>query len=347
MVLSYYLLKVPYIIIKRIYKLFNKNTQIAFYCDNILDFEIFRNINFENTFFIARNVQLKRELEKNYQIEVRLWPQFPDIVIMARHAIHRFPDDKIIRIGMRHGPYHFKDFVSKDKYNMFSAFLMTSEHEVKKAEAVGINNAVNGGFPKIDSLLNNSISDSYLVSVKNKIRIDSNKKTVLFSATWYDSGMSAIALWIDKLHLLTALYNIIVTLHPFTPDRFRRKVEMTKDVYLIKEMSLYPFMLISDILISDKSSLIAEYCVLNKPIITFKIKDSKRENVEINSIIDSVSLRVDTFEDLQETIKSALQRSNWMDDKRRNALTIFFDSIEPNHAKRAKTIIENIIEKRK
>ena len=344
MILSYYILKYPYILACYLIKLFRGKKQIVFYCDNELDYEICRNIDIPGIEYVARNRKIADKL-KSHVTKVRTWPVFPDAVIMARHALHRFPCGSITRIGLRHGPYHFKKMIDPSRYNAFDLFLMTSAHEVEKARRCGITNSVDGGFPKLDSLLDGSIDSSTLQKLKNRLNLDPEKKTLLFSATWNNSGMSAVNLWYDKLDQLTDKYNILATVHPFTSRKIIEIIKSTENVHYIENVSLYPFMLLSDLLISDTSSIIAEYCPLDRPIICFNTGISKRTEPEVTGIINDLTHKIGDFNELAGRLDSIFDNPANLSDARKRALEIFFGDSIGNHCRKSTLLISGFLKK--
>jgi CDP-glycerol glycerophosphotransferase (TagB/SpsB family) len=263
---------------------------------------------------------------------------------MARHAHYRFPCNSIVKVGLRHGPYHFKKMIDASKYNKFNLFLMTSETEVKVAKKLGIKNVVSGGFPKLDSLLDSSISSIYLDRLSKEINLDKNKKTLLFSATWDDSKMSAIDKWINKLSTLTNRFNILVTVHPFTNEGYKKILRKNFDITFIGNCDLYPYMKISDALISDTSSIIAEYCSLYKPIICFKTPDTKRTESEVQNIIESISLTDGDFDELIKNIDNELANPEKRKSEQIHAVKIFFDDDKPDKGEKTSKIIMNFLQ---
>ena len=342
MTLSYYIHKLPYSLIWKFLKIFRKEKKIAFYCDNEQDLEIFKNLKIDNSYYVSRNQKVKDYL-KTKGISSKRWPSYPDILIMARHAHHRFPSNDIVKIGLRHGPYHFKKMIDASKYNKFDLFLMTSQEEVVLANELGISTAVSGGFPKLDSLLNDSISTEYLEKLSSDLKLDKNKKTLLFSATWNDSGMSAIERWYNRLSEISYKFNILVTVHPFTDELYKNALKKNKDITFISDSYLYPYMKLSDVLISDTSSIIAEYCPLYKPIICFKTDNAKRTAPDVSEIIDNISLKVNDFEELLSKLTDELSDPDKRKKEQKKAVKLFFDDDKPNKGEKASRIIQNFI----
>jgi len=309
--------------LNRLAKFFNSKQEVHFFVTEELDYLIFRNImkHLKNIKLVSKNKKIKQLLKERYQEKSILYPTFPDAVVTARHCLHYYPDNIIIKIGLRHGPYHFKNFISAKKYNKFDLFLLTSETEVAEAMEIGINKAQCGGFPKSDSLFNQSPID--LQKFKNEL-FNNDKPTVLFSSTWNESGVSGVHFWYNQLNELTNEYNILVTLHPWVSKEFSDVIRKCKDVKLIDLVDLSRYMLISDVLISDTSSIIAEYSLLDKPIITFKIPAQGRLPESIVNMLDEATIRIEDFSQLNNAINSAIRNPNELSIHRKKNLKIMF-----------------------
>ncbi|MCD6112400.1 MAG: CDP-glycerol glycerophosphotransferase family protein [Bacteroidales bacterium] len=344
MVFSYYLYYFPYRFIWKAKNFFKKENDIAFYCGDYLDYLIFKPVlkYLPEIKIISKNKKVKKELEK-HNIKSKLWPCFPKSLIMVRHDIHMFPEKNIKKIGMRHGVYHFKNFISSKKYNYFDKFLFTSSTELKQAEKLGIKNGANVGFPKIDPLFNGEINSQTIKKLKNKI-FPNTKPIIIFSATWDKSGMSAIEKWYKKLDLISDDYNIIVTLHPWISNKYKLSIANNKNIFFIKDKNILPYLAVSDLMVGDTSSIIAEFCSLNKPIITFKINQAKRLSDEIITMLDEISIRVENFNECVDAIKYSLKNNTEKSNMRIKWNNIMLDNLDGNAAKRAAKEIKNTFE---
>jgi CDP-glycerol glycerophosphotransferase (TagB/SpsB family) len=287
---------------------------------------------------VSKNKSVQSTLEK-VGVESSLMPAFPKIVIMARHALHKFPYKKIKKIGIRHGPYHFKKMISKNKYNAFDMYFFTSDKELEIAEELGITSGAVGGFPKLDDAFNGSITTKELVKLRKTMHFDNNP-IILFSATWEKSGMSAVKRWNERLYELTKEYNILVTVHPFINSKIKKRLKRIPDIHFIEDKDILSYLMLADLLISDTSSIIAEFCALNKPIITFLTQDSYRLTEEVKSILEKISEQIITFDELKNILPGVLKNPSKKQEQRQFYSTIMFDNLDGKHAQRmANTII--------
>ena len=309
MVLSYYLLRPFYNAAWYALRLFRKETTAFFYCDDVFDVELFKNVqkHLKPLPIAAKNKTVARKLTEKGFNDVKVLPVFPDAVIMFRNMAWKFPCGKIVRIGFEHGAYNFKRFSKAHYYNLFTVFFMTSSHDVERVRTLGVNTAEAVGFPKIDGFVSCELNETPDIPAAF---CDLGKKTILFSATWDGSGMSAVHLWYDKLEQLTGQYNVWVTLHPWVSEQYRNGIKNSANVYLIDGYDMLPYIAASDVCVGDTSSIIAEFCLLDKPVITFRVPPTPRTLDDVIALIDEVSVRIDTFDDLPNGIETALDTSH-------------------------------------
>ena len=343
MVLSYYLLKIPYTVIWEVRELLNLNKDVMLYCANALDYQIFTPVqkHLPPLKVIAKDKKAQQELAA-IGVKSKVYPVFPKGVIMCRQAGYKFPASRMKKVGMRHGAYTFKPFANTKGYNLLDHFYMTSSREVERAEAVGITCARAVGFPKLDPMFDGSVDDSQLQTLAQNAGLDDNKPTLLFTATWNDSGVSAISHWYDKLAGLTADYNILVTVHPWTKDEIKQTIKNTPQVFFIDTADIVPYIQLADVCIGDTSSVLAECCALEKDMVTFAVDDGKRTVQEVKQLIKEFSIQIDSFDQLQDAIKQALTRPQHLAQARDKANKIMFDQLDGKAGLRAANYLKEL-----
>jgi CDP-glycerol glycerophosphotransferase (TagB/SpsB family) len=270
-------------------------------------------------------------------------PVFPDLVIMARHACHKFPSKSVKKVGMRHGAYHFKRMTKAENYNLFDLYFVTSKVDLEVAERIGVTTAKACGFPKIDDAFNGALTDDLLTHYRQKASIDPGKITLIFTSTWVKSGMSAFSRWSEKIHTLADEYNLIVTLHPWFTEQDKSKIKSIPNLYFIENERTLPYIMLADICIGDNSSIIAECSALNKPIVTFKTEKSSRSLDEIDELIESISIRVETFDEMKQAIEAYKADSNLKAEERKKANKVMFDELDGKAGERMAEHIKSIL----
>jgi len=336
MVFSYYIYKIPFAIIYKIAQLLKCTVSVVFYCPELIDWEVFEPIQelIKDIPIITRDREVRNYFRKMNK-KVYNFPIFPKAVIMCRHACHKFPASEIIKIGLRHGPYHFKKMTSAQNYNLFDLYLMTSRADNEAASAIGVKVGKAVGFPKLDPAFNSKISVQSLRKLADKAGIDPNKKTLLFTATWIESGMSALLKWHTKLWELTDIFNILVTLHPWIDRNYRQQITHQNGVYLVGREKTLPYIMLADFCIGDTSSILAECCALNKPLITFRIRDGRRSLPEIERILEQISIRIDNFDEILPAIDKYIDEPLYLEQERALNNKLMFDQLDGKASIRA------------
>lgn len=347
MVFSYYLTKPVYAFFWHLAQFFRRERLLILYCEDAFDAVLFRNVQKhlpQQVTVYAKNLTVQNDL-KNLGYKSRKMPVFPDAVIMFRNMAWKFPCGSVVKIGFEHGAYNFKRFSKAHYYNLFDVFFMTSRHDVKRIQKLGVTTVKAIGFPKVDDAFNGTISEKTLKMVSEKSGIDPSRKTILFSATWDGSGMSAVHRWFDRLGtgILHRDYNILVTLHPWVSTRYRTVLRQNPDIYFISELDILPYIMLADICIGDTNSLIAEFCMLDKPVITFRVPPTPRTLPDVISLIESISVRIETFEEIPEAIGKLEAQKDLFAQRRKETTRLFFDPLDGNAGKRAAEEITRIV----
>lgn len=132
------------------------------------------------------------------------------------------------------------------------------------------------GLPRNDKLYR-SHNDS-LKKFKHKHHIDPNKKLILYAPTWRDSSNNGLRyemhppinwkLWEEKL---ASKYHLILRMHPNASikEQAENEIPFGSFVYDGRHDDIIDLMIVSDILISDYSSTIMDYSILERPIFCF------------------------------------------------------------------------------
>ncbi|PXW92030.1 CDP-glycerol glycerophosphotransferase [Streptohalobacillus salinus] len=131
------------------------------------------------------------------------------------------------------------------------------------------------GYPRNDKLIKDNTLEK-INSIKNSLSIDRSKKVILYAPTWRDNafhkkGSYKFQLELDLKHLEKEFgedYIIIMRLHYLISD----STDFSQYSY-IRDCSHYDdisdLYLISDVLITDYSSVFFDYALLKRPILFF------------------------------------------------------------------------------
>lgn len=127
------------------------------------------------------------------------------------------------------------------------------------------------GMASMDTVINNSNNEAKKKEVLERLDIDNGKKNILYAPTFrdYDLDKEVIPVPIKKLSKLNN-YNIIVRLHPLVREKVDKSMfELDNFINGCNYPDVNDILLVTDILITDYSSVFYEYMPLNLPIIFY------------------------------------------------------------------------------
>ncbi len=128
------------------------------------------------------------------------------------------------------------------------------------------------GIPRTDALLPSSRRDADERTVRERLGLCDGRTTILYAPTFRGADLKGAAapelLDIAALHrALGSEYRLILRLHPFVKSAMRIPPEVGDFVVdASAEPDANEVMLAGDILVSDYSSIIFEYALLNRPM---------------------------------------------------------------------------------
>ena len=167
------------------------------------------------------------------------------------------------------------------------------------------------GYPKIDMFLHSDFSST---AFKNEIGIDSEKKTVLYSPTWDDpDSYSSFSEYVVPVMRSLKNFNVIIKPHP---DIFKYRPWQILKAYIMrkgncfmfpKSCSILPFMAVSDILLTDISSVSHEYLPFDKPMAFLSPKPEEiipEEHKWIWSCGDVIENKRDILKAVEENLEN-------------------------------------------
>lgn len=126
---------------------------------------------------------------------------------------------------------------------------------------------INAGFPRNDMIFE---ALNYTEETKKKLNIPSNKKVILYAPTWREGKSSDINLDIDFMQkILDDQYILLIRAHYMVNSN----MDIRKNYPFAMNVSDYPSIeelyTISDVLITDYSSVMFDYAYLKRPMIFY------------------------------------------------------------------------------
>jgi CDP-ribitol ribitolphosphotransferase / teichoic acid ribitol-phosphate polymerase len=210
----------------------------------------------------------------------------PDMIFVPANDVPYFFRGVKVQIfhgfaGEKKGHFRIRDYfdlyLTQGPY--FTRIFKELAQEHKNFEVVET------GWPKLDCLFDGSVETEFLYE---KYQLDKTKKTVLFAPTFSPKLTSAYVLFTELLALRpeTAgeIGTILVKFHPLMDDKtvalYQHAFINHPIVKLVDEDNLIPLLLVADLMISDTSSAVYEFLLMNKPVVTLNTStaDPKWEN---------------------------------------------------------------------
>lgn len=205
-------------------------------------------------------------------------------------------------------------------------FMVNKQPKSYSIEGIHAGEIAKVGYPRIDVTVN--LSEKNRNRIMNQLGIDNTKKTVFYAPTWrgdskvnnrFDSNQL-----VNDLKLLATLdVNVVFRGHPIT-NSLLKDVKLPKNIIVpTPDIQTNELLGMSDILISDYSSVFFDFIVTEKPIIHYLYdkEDYTKErglNLEDDELPGDIA---ETSEQLISVIKEKLRNdqpsSNYLKSKDR------------------------------
>ncbi|MCP4074649.1 MAG: CDP-glycerol--poly(glycerophosphate) glycerophosphotransferase [Gammaproteobacteria bacterium] len=180
--------------------------------------------------------------------------------------VHQF--SKTAQLGHGVGPKN--SYYSKSNTPMTVRFIEGAERLRKIQAQFPDDQFVQVGYSKLDPLFSSAMKG---LDIK-KLGLDPNKKTILYAPTFNPSSIESFP---DNWPEYFPDLNILIKAHAFSWQRKQYRGQRRKlnkwarydntYVALSSEISLLPFMISADLLVSEASSTLFEFVALDKPVI--------------------------------------------------------------------------------
>ncbi|MFF2447167.1 CDP-glycerol glycerophosphotransferase family protein [Neobacillus sp. NPDC058068] len=265
-------------------------------------------------------------------------------LVQLWHAVGAFKTFGFSRLGRPGGPSP----KSRNHRNYTKAIVSSKNIAKHYAEGFGIDQekVIATGIPRTDIFFDQAYQDKVRDSLYEEYPFLRNKKVITFAPTFRGNGQQSAHYPIDRLHFdklyhsLKDEYVFLFKVHPFVKNDFSIPYQYSDFFY---DFSSYrevnDLLFITDILITDYSSVCFEYALLNKPMLFFSYDVEeyvqKRDfYYDYQSFIPGPLVR--TTEEIIETI----QQENFEMQKIEPFVKYFFDDLDGKSSER---VVEQIL----
>ena len=227
--------------------------------------EIFSDVCKEN------NISTITAINETARVEMLKERKFQIIIVGNVGKIEQIADPSTLTIMVYHG-IGLKQTYYRDITDRIDIRVVESKERYDILQKQGQKNLVLTGYSKCDPLIE---YDSSQADILEKLGLDPTKKTVLYAPSFYPSSIEKLS---PELVQFSNEFNLIIKLHNFSwfQKRYqyqsmliRTVTDNLKNSFLAQpfDIDVIPYMLASDLLISDISSTIFEFLLLDRPII--------------------------------------------------------------------------------
>jgi CDP-glycerol glycerophosphotransferase (TagB/SpsB family) len=183
-----------------------------------------------------------------------------------------------------------RNAASADYYLSPSSFV-----DDKWKDFFGTRNFIRAGYPRNEVLVRDPIAaeliGSELESVTFQALYCSDRKTILLAPTWVkDSGLNEVQILTAITHFCDKnKINVFIKHHPFVKNTNNNKSTHNHVFYIPSSADIYPHLRQFDAIVTDYSSIIFDFLLTDKPIITVGIE--KGNNFDYSLIPESDTFR--------------------------------------------------------
>lgn len=187
------------------------------------------------------------------------------------------------------------------------------------------------GWIKMDKLL----ADYNREKICEKLKINSQKKIILYAPTFSPRYKSSDTMFpvIEKLPKENEMW--ILKFHDLMPkEDIKRFEKLSKETFLIyRHHDNSPLLQVADVLISDTSSIVYEFMLLDKPVITINAKVRTEKGINISDIAE-----------LRSAIDRSLDNSNEYSENRKNIMKQIHPYYDRNNSQRVLTAVDKALD---
>lgn len=173
--------------------------------------------------------------------------------------------------------------VDVERYNYLISANEFSTEKFQTAFKIEKNRIIQTGYPRNDYLVNHSEKD--VLTIKEKYNIPLDKKVILYAPTWRDDCYKIDGYyyeietdfnkWKDSLG---EDYVVLFKQHYIIKNSFVNKGLENFIYYIEEDVDINELYIISDILVTDYSSVFFDYAILERPILFYMYDLEKYKN---------------------------------------------------------------------
>ena len=269
-------------------------------------------------------------------------------VIQLWHACGAFKTFGFTRLGKSGGPKQ-----NEPNHRMYDYAIVSSQEIAKHyAEGFGIsdNNVVATGIPRTDVFMNKEYAEDVRERFFRQYPNLKSKKIILFAPTFRGKGQMSAYYPTEAFHpekLLDKIgndYAILIKLHPYCKERFEIAEEYRERIIDFSDaVELNDLLFVTDLLITDYSSVIFEASLLDIPML-FYTYDLYLYIKERDFYYDFENFVPGKILYSENEIAESIESNSFEQDKVSSFKYKFFDNLDGNSSKRVADLVIKCLE---
>ena len=289
-------------------------------------------------------------LKKDNQVYVQCWHGTPlkklgyDINVKGNNALS---SNKTVRKQYNRDAKRYTYMVSPSKFSTERFISAFNLEKLGKKDII-----IEKGYPRNDELFN--LNNDNINQIKKKLNLPMNKKVILYAPTWRDNQHQVgvgytfdIKIDLDKMkEKLGDEYLILLRLHYLVADKLNIGNKYPDFAYDVSKYdNVNDLYIISDMLITDYSSVFFDYANLKRPIIFYMYDLDTYKNDTRDFYIDLKELPGPIVTEEFKLIQ-AIENINGINEEykeRYNKFNQKFNYLDDGNA--SKRVVETFIEK--
>ena len=234
----------------------------------------------------------------------------PDIMMVGKRAG--------IKIQMFHG-ISFKGVAYTEKISVYNKLFIIGNYMKRRFISKGILQENDSrfemiGMPKLDRLVNGNLNREEIIK---GLKLDSRLPTVIYAPTWSQKS-SLYKIGEELMKTVSKMdVNFLIKLHDHSYDPRKNPVNWEEklkeftasNVRIIRDFDIVPYLFISDILITDLSSVSNEYLLLDRPIILIdspELRKKFQDTIDMENWWGKTGVTVETTDQLKKAIQNSI-----------------------------------------
>jgi CDP-glycerol glycerophosphotransferase (TagB/SpsB family) len=186
------------------------------------------------------------------------------------------------------------------------------------------------GWLKVDHILNFRLD-----KFQGKLPIYPYKKVILYAPTFSRKMQSASELLAYLPTIIRPEELLLIKFHELMPIKYKESLNLLNapNIHYLPSGDITPYLHLSQVLLSDTSSVVYEFLILDKPVITYKTLDNEDKGLNIVKP-----------EELRKALDEVMYNNNYDKVKSREALLRVNPFLQGQVAKNVYNVLQEVIE---